>query len=350
MMEEIYFKRIMTAGLLILLIVLSFLLVKPILMSILAGVLLAFIFTPVYDWLYKKTLSRNLSATIISLFLLLIIILPFWFFTPIIIKQSLEIYQAIQSFDFVTPIKTIFPTLFSSEGISKELISILYSFSTNTANYITNFFAQLILDIPELSLQLLVVAFTFFYVLRDKDELLIYIKSLLPFSKEIENKLFEYSKGITFSVLYGQIIVGILQGISVGLGLYLFKIPNALFLTLAAVVFGILPIIGTTIIWLPAAIYALITQGTLSAVGVTIFGLISNFIGDFLRPVIIAKRVQINSGLMFIGMIGGILLFGMWGIVWGPLIIGYLLILIEVYRNKRMPGILLQPAEQQTKD
>ena len=346
MMDDIYFKRIMTSILLVLLVVLSFFLIKPILLSIISGILLAFIFSPVYDWVYKKTNSRNLSASLISIFLLLIIIIPFWFLMPVILEQSFGIYQAIQSFDFVTPLKTIFPSLFSSEGISKELVSILYSFSTNAANYISNAFGQLLLNLPELTLQLLVMAFTFFYVLRDKDELLIYIKSLIPFSKEIETKIFEYSKGITFSVLYGQIIVGILQGIAVGLGLYLFNVPNALFLTLAAVVFGILPIIGTTIIWLPAAIYVLIGQGTLPAMGVCIFGLISNFLGDFLRPVIVAKRTQINSALMLIGMIGGILLFGILGTVLGPLIIGYLLILLELYRNKRAPGILIQPTEQ----
>lgn len=345
MMDDVYFKRVMTSILLALLIVLAFFLVKPILLSIISGILLAFVFSPVYNWVYKKTNSRNLSASLISIFLILIIVIPFWFFMPIILEQSFGIYQAIQSFDFVTPLKTIFPSLFSSEGISKELVSILYSFTTNAANYISNAFGQLLLNLPELSLQLLVMAFTFFYVLRDKDELVIYIKSLLPFSKEIENKIFEYSKGITFSVLYGQIIVGILQGIAVGLGLYLFNVPNALFLTLAAVVFGILPILGTTIIWLPVAIYVLISQGTLPAFGVSIFGLLSNFLGDFVRPVIVARRIQMNSALMLIGMIGGILLFGILGTILGPLIIGYLLILLEIYRNKRMPGILIQPTE-----
>jgi len=346
MMDEVYFKRIMTSVLLILLIVLSFFLVKPILLSIISGFLLAFVFSPVYDWVYKKTKSKNLSASLISIFLILIIVLPFWFFMPVILEQSFGIYQAIQSFDFVTPLKTIFPSLFTSEGISKELVSILYTFTTNTANYISNAFGQLLLDLPELTLQFLVMAFTFFYVLRDKDELIIYIKSLLPFSKEVENKIFEYSRGITFSVIYGEIIVGILQGIAVGLGLYLFNVPNALFLTLVAVVFGILPIIGTTIVWLLAAIYVLISQGTLPAIGVSIFGIISNFLGDFLRPIIIAKRIKINSALMLIGMIGGVLLFGILGTVLGPLIIGYLLILLEAYRNKKMPSILLQPSEQ----
>ena len=346
MIDDIYFKRVMTSILLLVLIVLSFFLVKPILMSIISGILLAFVFSPVYDWLYPRTQSRNLSASIISAFLVIIIILPFWFFTPVFIDQSFKIYQAAQGFDFVTPIKTIFPGLFASEGLSNEIGSTLHSFTTKIANFILNAFGELILNLPTLVLQFLVMAFTFFYVLRDKDELLIYIKSLLPFSKEIENKIFEYSKGITYSVIYGHIIIGILQGIIVGFGFYLFRVPNALFLTLVAVVLGILPIIGTTIVWFPVAVYVLITQGTLPAVGVSIFGLISNFVEEFLRPIIIARRTQINSALILIGMIGGILLFGILGVILGPLIIGYLLILLEVYRNKRMPGLLIQPEQQ----
>jgi len=346
MMDDAYFKRVMTSILLIVLIVLAFLLVKPILMSIIIGILLAFIFGPVYALLHKKTKSRNLSAGIVSAALALIIIVPFWIFTPVIISQSFKIYQAALNFDLVTPLEAIFPALFSAEGISTELVSIVQSFTSTTANFLVDSFASLILNFPTLMLQFIVMAFTFFYVLRDKEEILIYIKSLLPFSKEVENKIFEYSRGITSTVLYGQVVIGFLQGIAVGIGFYIFQVPNALFLTLVAVVLGILPIIGTTIVWVPVAIYMLVEHGSLPAFGVTIFGLISNVVDNFLRPVMLARRTQINSALMLIGMIGGIFLFGVLGFVLGPLIIGYLLILLEVYRNKKTPGLLIQPDQQ----
>lgn len=343
MTDDAYFKKVMTSALLLVLLVLAFLLVKPILMSIISGILLAFVFSPIYDWLYKKIKSRNLSASIISAVLIVIIIIPFWFFTPIILDQSFKIYQAVQTFDFVTPIKTLFPGLFASEGLSNEIGTTLHSFTNKIASYIVNAFGEIILNLPTLTLQFLVMAFTFFYVLKDKDELLIYIKSLLPFSKEVENKLFEYSKGITFSVIYGHVIIGLLQGIIVGIGFYLFNVPNALFLTLVAVILGVLPIIGTTIVWLPVAIYILVSQGTLPGIGIAVFGLLSNFAEEFLRPIIIARKTQINSALILIGMIGGIFLFGILGVILGPLIVGYLLILLEVYRNKKTPGILIQP-------
>jgi predicted PurR-regulated permease PerM len=345
-MDEAYFKKVMTSFLLLALLVLSYFLIQPILLSIILGILLAFVFSPLYDWINKRVSSGNLSASIVSVILALILIIPFWFIVPIVIDQSFKIYQALQTFDFVTPLKTVFPGLFATEGLSSEIGTTLHTFTTNIANYVVNAFGDILLNLPTIALQFLIVAFTFFFVLRDKEEIMIYVKSLLPFSKEVEAKIFNYSRGITFSVLYGHIIIGLVQGIIVGLGFYIFKVPNALFLTFIAVILGILPIIGTAAVWIPTAIYMLSVQGTLPAFGISVFGLLSFVAEQFIRPFFIAKRTQINSALILIGMIGGVFLFGILGVILGPLIIGYLLIILEVYRNTRMPGILIQPEQQ----
>ena len=176
--------------------------------------------------------------------------------------------------------------------------------------------------------------------------MLAYVKSLLPFSKEVEKKIFEYSKGITSSVLYGQVIIGILQGITAGLGFFIFGVPNALFLTSLSMMAGIFPIIGTTIIWLPVAIYMFMGGNTVAAVGVVLFGLISSVVDNFLRPMIVAKRTKIHSSILLISMIGGLFLFGIIGFILGPLIISYLLIMLEIYRNRRTPEIFIQEIER----
>ena len=341
-MDDIYFRKITTTVPLIVLVVLSFFLLKPILLSIIFGLILAFVFTPIYDRFYKITKSKNISATLICLLLILLIVLPLWFFTPIIIDQSIKIYLASQQMDFVTPIKNIFPSLFASEEFSAEIGSIIHSFVTKVTNSLMNSLSQLILNFPNLFLQSLVVFFTFFFVLRDKEQLLSYIKSLLPFSKDIEKKLFESSKGITSSVIYGQIVIGIIQGLLVGVGFFIFRIPNALFLTLLACLAGVFPIIGTAIIWVPVVIYLLIAGNTFPAIGVIIFGLISSSLDNFIRPIIVSKRTQMHSSLVLIGMIGGLLLFGVLGLILGPLILAYLLIILEIYRNKKVSGIFIQ--------
>lgn len=345
-MEEIYFRKIITTALLIALIILSFFLLKPILLSIILGLILAFVFTPVYDWLYKIIKSKNLSASLVCFFLILLIVLPIWFLTPTIIDQSIKIYVSSQQMDFVTPIKNIFPSLFASEEFSAEVGSVISSFVTKITNSLMNSLSKLILNFPTLFLQSLVVFFTFYFVLRDKEQLLSYIRSLLPFPKDIEKKLFESSKGITSSVIYGQIIVGLLQGLIIGIGFFIFRVPNALFLTLLASLAGVFPIIGTMIIWLPVLIYLLIAGNTLAAVGVLIFGIVSSHIDNFLRPIIVSKRTQMHSSLVLIGMIGGLFLFGVLGLILGPLILAYLLIILEIYRHREVQGIFLQQPQK----
>ena len=182
-------------------------------------------------------------------------------------------------------------------------------------------------------------------MLRDKDNLVSYIKSLLPFSKDVERRLFESSKEITFSVIYGQVIVGILQGITVGIGFFIFGVPNALVLTLLASLAGIFPVIGTTIIWAPVVIYLFVAGNTLPAFGVIIFGILSAFLDNLVRPIIVARRTKMHSALVLVGMIGGLFLFGIMGFILGPLILAYLLIILEVYRNKRTPGIFSKVPE-----
>lgn len=341
-MNDLYFRKIMTTIILIVLLVLSFFLVKPIILSIIIGLILAFIFNPTYDWLRKKIPSKNLSAFIICIFLITLIVLPFWFLTPIFIDQSFKVYLAAQQTDFVKPIKAIFPSLFASDEFSVEIASILHSFVTRTANAFVNFLSQFILNFPNLFLQTIVVFFTFFFVLRDKNQFISYIKSLLPFSKEVEKKLFEYSKGITSSVIYGQIVVGFIQGLLVGLGFYIFKVPNALFLTLLACLAGIFPIIGVTIVWLPVIIYMFVAGSLFPAIGVTIFGVVSSSIDNLLKPVIVSRRTQMHSSIILIGMIGGLFLFGILGFILGPLILAYLLIILEIYRNIKTPGIFIR--------
>jgi len=341
-MDDEYFKKITITLILAVLIVLTFLLLKPILISIIVGIILAIILTPLYSKLKKIIKSENLASFLICLFLFILIVLPFWLFTPILINQSFKIYFAAKQTDFVTPLKTIFPSLFASDEFSSEIGSVIYSFVTNTANSFVNMLSQMILNFPTLFLQFLVVFFTLFFVLKDKEKIVEYIKSLLPFSKDVEKKLFESSKGITISVIYGQVLTGIVQGLIVGIGFFIFNIPNTLLLTLFACLAGIFPIIGTTIVWLPVLVYTFIGGNIFPAVGIGIFGFISTIIDNFVRPAFVSKRTDMHPLLILIGMVGGLFLFGILGFILGPLIIAYVLIIIEIYRRKGAVRIFTQ--------
>lgn len=339
-MEEFYFRRTATVVLSLALIVLTFLLLKPLLLSIILGILLAFIFNPVYNLFYNATKMKNLSSGLVCIILISLIIIPIWFLTPILLDQSFKLFKSSQEIDFVRIFQENFPSLFISSDISSEMgamfKSLITSLTSNLMNYISNF----ILNFPILFLQSTVVFFTLFYFLRDKEEFKDYMDSLLPFPKEIKKRLFESTNRITYSILYGQVLIGIIQGLIVGIGFFIFNVPNSLLLTFFAAIAGILPVIGTPLIWIPISIYLFISGDMVPFIGVTIFGLISSSIDNLLRPIIISRRTKLNSLSILIGMIGGLFLFGTLGFILGPLIMAYFLTILDVYRYNKMEKIV----------
>ena len=112
--------------------------------------------------------------------------------------------------------------------------------------------------------------------------------------------------------------------------------------SLLAIVAGILPIIGTAIIWIPVFIFMLIAGNDVAAWGIFFFGMLSSFIDNILRPLFISKRTNMHSAIILISMIGGAFYFGILGFIIGPLVVSYLLIILEIYRKKPMPGLTIQ--------
>lgn len=342
-MDTDYFRKVITTVIIIGLVVLSLLVIKPIFIAVIAGVLLAFVFNPLYELVQKLTKSKNISAGLVCLFLFLLIFIPFWFLTPMIVDETFKIYLAAQKIDFAALLQNIFPSLFHSPEFAAQVSSITSSFISKTMNSILNGFSDLILNLPSVLLQVLVVSFTFFFVLRDKDEILDYIRGLLPFSKEIEKKVFESSKDITYSVLYGHVVIGLLQGIIVGVGFLIFSVPNALFLTLLACVAAVIPVLGAPFVWIPVVVYLFISGSNGAAWAIVIFGLFAGVIDNILRPLIISKRTKISTLLITLGMVGGLLFMGVFGLIIGPLILAYLLIILELYRDKKSASGITNP-------
>jgi predicted PurR-regulated permease PerM len=336
MLNEQYLKNIVSIMVFFLLIFLSFLILKPLLFAIIIAFILAFIFNPIYDWFYLKLKSRNIAAFLVVLMIIIIIVVPLWFFLPTIIRQSYHAFFAINKIDFVEVIRTILPKTETMQELSRDLGPVLNEFISRAISSFTKSLSEIILNFPIISLQIFVTFFTLFYVLRDKDQIISYVKDVLPFQKDIKEKLLTYTQQVTSSVLYGQVVIGIIQGLIAGIGFFIFKVNNALFLTIIAVILGILPIIGTALIWVPVVIFLFIGGNVVSGWGVFIFGIISSTIDNFLRPIIVSRKTKINPLILLISMLGGVFFFGILGFIIGPLIISYLIVLLEVYRGK--PG------------
>jgi len=322
--------------------VLTILVLSPLLTAIITGLILSYIFYPAYKKIHKRVKEKNISALIIILFVLFLIFVPLWFLLPLAVKQIFDIYLYLQNINLLEIIREIFPSLAQTE-FSRDFAVALNTFLSSIASRIFSGFSSILLNLPSLLLKAVVVFFVFFFGMRDAELFINYFKSLSPFSKSLEKDLKQKFKNITSSVIYGFIIVGILQGILTGIGLFIFRMPNAILLTILAILGAIIPVLGAWVVWLPSSVYLIFSGHLFLGMGLALYGgLFVSWIDNVIRPYIVARKTKISSAVVLIGMIGGLIVFGILGLIIGPLILSYLLIFLDAYRKKKFPALFFQ--------
>jgi predicted PurR-regulated permease PerM len=342
-MKEEAYKKVMLAILVAALLVLAFIIVRPIIVAILFGLILAYIFSPLYRKIHKYIKSENLSAGIVVIGIIVILALVGVFTTPVIANQMINVYVSMQDLDIAAIFQETFPALSNVISGSADLSAAVSALTTNVTSWFLLGFQRLIFNIPSLLLQTIIVFFTFFFMLRDYDATKQYFLSVSPFSSETQKKFYNKFEEVTNSILYGQLVVGITQGIIAGIGYFIFGLPNALLLTILTMLVGIIPVIGPWLIWIPADIYLFLDGRTGAGIGLLVYGVfILSWIDSLIRPLIVSRMTKMNSAIALIGMIGGLYLFGVIGLIIGPLVLAYLLLVAEFYKQKKVESILLK--------
>lgn len=321
--------------------VLALLVLREIIIPIIFGLLFAYIFTPVYRKLYFITRLKTLSAFLLIVGVVAIIALPIIYFTPDLVRQTFDTYRTLQNFNFEEYLGKYFE-LEIANSFAASLRNIVGQLFSNLLNQ----FKNLLIDLPNILLQFAVFLFTFFFAIRDSDKLIVYFNSLSPLSKDTERKFSKEFRGITNAIIFGQVLIGILQGLAVGISLFIFGIPKALILTFVAIVFSMIPLLGSWVVWLPVGILQLVSGNSFVGIFILIYGaLFVSSIDNFVRPYILAKQSRLPIALSIIGVIGGLYLFGISGLVLGPLILAYVLIIIEFYREGNLKDLFKKESE-----
>ncbi|MBD3252448.1 AI-2E family transporter [Candidatus Pacearchaeota archaeon] len=341
-MDKTDIKNLINYALIIGLFILAIIIINPIIQPIIFGILLGYIFLPIYKIILKKLKNENLSAIIVCIAIIVIIFISASLMFTTLLKQSINFYFAIQKLDMVTVVREILPSSWSSTELSTIIASSISTSISNLLAAVLSRFNNLVLNVPVILLKLFVTLFVFFFSLKDGEKAIEYLKSLSPLKKEVEERFFKQFRDVTNSVLVGQIIVGILQGIIAGIGYFIFGVPNALLITLLTIIIGIIPLIGPWLVWIPVDIY-LFASGKIGAgIGLLIYGaVLINWIDTIVRPLIVSRKTQINSAIVIIGMIGGLFVFGVLGLIIGPLILAYVLLVFELYRKDKMGDDLI---------
>lgn len=334
-------KNLVIVVIIALLAILAFMLIKPILTAVIGGLILAYVFTPIYKKIRDSTGYPSISAFFVCIVIILIILIPLWILIPKLIQQFFGIFSVFQAINFQSLVKAIFPSA-NQEFITQVSLS-LTNFISKGSTIVLNSLSDALLDLPSIALQFLVAAFVFFFGLRDGAKLKEFVEGLSPFNKTKEGLFVRQFKDITDSIIYGIIIVGIFQGLCAGFGFWIFRVPHALVLTLAAVIASVIPLLGPSIVWIPVNIYLFATASPALAIVYLVYNLvIVSTIDNILRSYIVARKSAISSAIVIIGIIGGALVFGLIGLVIGPLILSYLITLLRAYKEKRIYNLFYE--------
>jgi predicted PurR-regulated permease PerM len=160
------------------------------------------------------------------------------------------------------------------------------------------------------------------------------VRNYIPFSEEQKDRLVKLVRDIIISTIYGGIVVSIAQGTMAGIAFFLLGISTPVVWGLATSIASFVPLLGAAGVWVPMTIYLFIeneiTKGIILAI-VGIFGI--SLIDNILKPIIIGSRTKMPILVIFFSILGGLKLFGLIGLVIGPLVLALFVSLIEIFRS-----------------
>ncbi|MCX6742330.1 MAG: AI-2E family transporter [Candidatus Pacearchaeota archaeon] len=331
-------RKIFVIAILLILLVLAFIIVKPFFGAIVLGIIMAYVLQWPHKKLTKLIKKPGISAGIICVLFFVILTVGVYFLAQIIIKEAFNLYLNVGKIDLLALIDKMLGFMFpNSPDMIRELSITVQRSITEIVNALITEIKGTLLNIPSLITGFFVSFFVAFYGLKDGKKIVDYIREILPFQPEINDKFIKRSEQISFATIYGQVAVGIIQGLTAGIGFYMFKTQSPFLFTMLAVFFAMLPLLGAWVVWIPVSLSMIATGSQMNGILLAIYGLlVISTIDNIVRPFIIGKKSKINPLIVFIGMLGGIIVMGPVGIIAGPIILEFLLIFIELYRTNNL--------------
>lgn len=328
-------------GVLLLTLIFTFFIFKPFWMVLVLGASFSVVLYPIHKWLLNKKIPSWLSAFLVVLFFFLIICVPLFGVGTIIFNQSQDLYYQIINGQQIIP---------TADSINQSINSILpIGLNNFDINEKATYFVSLITNnISKIFSSTLTTLFSFvllllsiFYLLKDGERWKKALITLSPLSDADDKKIITRLSHTINGVIKGYLFIAIIQGILMGIGLYIFGVPNPAFWGVVAGVASLIPSIGTALISVPAIIFLFLTGHIVMAIGLAIWaGVLVGLIDNFLSPYIVGKEIKIPSFLILFSVLGGVVLLGPIGILIGPLTISLLFTLISIYRNEFKKDIL----------
>ncbi|MFH1440005.1 MAG: AI-2E family transporter [Candidatus Woesearchaeota archaeon] len=346
-------KKYMFILLVSLLLVLSYMVIKDLLITILNSFIIVIIFMPIYLWLKKKVKKDIIAAAITTLLIITIITLPLAFMINGLVSETTGIYSMLKDKYSDTDTINFFDkdcdTYLCKINNRADEIIVKYNLKTNLIKSLGEIGKKLsslsfafLMKIPAKIINFIIMIILIFFIFIDGEKMLVYIKRAIPLNKKQQKHMIYQIKGTIEAVVYGQIIIAMIQGIVGGIGLYIVGIPNPILLGIIIGILALMPIVGASLVWVPSSLYLILTGISTSDTSLIIKGIVFtiycfvflNLIELILKPKIIGEKSSIHPMIILIGILGGIKVFGFSGMVLGPLVLSIMIKLIEFYERE----------------
>ena len=324
---------------------LSYLILLPFIDTVILAIILASFFNPLQIYLERRLKGRkNLAALIIVLIITFVIAIPVFVFTSTMVAQGLDtvnktnewiragkLQQLVQD-PRINEYLARYQERFSFLQISKvDIANDLLYLSRDLGQFLLGKVAAILGNMASLVAQFFIMIFIAFYLVRDGGEMVQTIRYYIPLRAEQEDRIINGIRVVTKSVLLGTFITAVCQGLVGGVAFAILDLPGLFWGTITALA-SLIPLVGVYLVWVPIALYLLLLGETKSVVFLAIWSIVaSGIIDNFVRPLLVKGKSKMSPFYIFLAILGGVQYFGLKGILYGPLILSFAMIMLFIY-------------------
>jgi len=322
-----------------------FRILRPFLSALIWAAILATVFYPVFQWLARHLRRPSLASALTTVLLTVLIVLPVIVLLIMLAGESVEAYRSLEArvkSGELARLGFLRETAFY-QWLRGQLLALglpepdLQALAVRALRTISQFLVRHSADIfsgfASFAFNFLMMLLATYYMFVGGPETLRELRRLSPLRREHEEAIIRKFKDITAATIQGNLLTALLQGFAGGLVFLLFGIPSPLLWGAVMALLSLVPLIGTALVWGPVVVYYLLTGAVVKGLGLLVLcaGAVGS-IDNIVKPLLMRRRAQIPTLALFIGVLGGVGVFGFLGLVLGPLMITVLFALVEIYK------------------
>ena len=282
-----------------------------------------------FQCVYQKKWKKGWTALLFILVLLVIISIPIYISVALI---SPKVNDIVNNQDkIITGLKVISEKIKASTGLQLMTADNI----KNVSLKISSFIPSVLNSTAMVATNLIMMFFLLYYLLVNGAEIEKYLSKIIPLKRHNVHSLANETKIMIRANALGIPIICVVQGLFACLGYWIFGVEDWGLWGFLTGVFAFFPLVGTMIVWVPIVIFMFATNLTLPASGLSIYSIIVTGNVDYITRLGLLKKMgDVHPMITVLGVIVGLNLFGFMGLIFGPLLVSYFIILVKIYLNE----------------